>query len=200
MQRTVFETMWAAVFYSGKIAVGKHHLPVLDHIDWNDCLKLDNDSISAPLRMELYRKQIEEKGLDVELDFVDDRVFVQADEEQISQVFVNILRNAVQALSVRPLAMLDADKQPIIAPDIIVLLNNTYSKKEIEISISDNGPGIPEEAQSSIFRPNFTTKSNGNGLGLAISKRIVEGTGGRITFESSDKGTTFYVYLKKKTR
>lgn len=61
-KRTVFETMWAAVFYSGKIAVGKHHLPVLDHIDWNDCLKLDNDSISAPLRMELYRKQIEEKG------------------------------------------------------------------------------------------------------------------------------------------
>ncbi len=61
-KRTVFETMWAAVFYSGKIAVGKHGLPVLDHIDWNDCLKLDDDSISAPLRMELYRKQIEEKG------------------------------------------------------------------------------------------------------------------------------------------
>lgn len=130
----------------------------------------------------------------------DQGVFVQADEEQISQVFVNILRNAVQALSNRQIAMMDADKQSIIAPDIIVLLNNTYSKKEIEISISDNGPGIPEEAQSSIFRPNFTTKSNGNGLGLAISKRIVEGTGGRITFESSDKGTTFYVYLKKKTR
>jgi nitrogen fixation/metabolism regulation signal transduction histidine kinase len=130
----------------------------------------------------------------------DQGVFVQADEEQISQVFVNILRNAVQALSNRQIAMSDVDKQPIIAPDIIVLLNNTYSKKEIEISISDNGPGIPEEAQSSIFRPNFTTKSNGNGLGLAISKRIVEGTGGRITFESSDKGTTFYVYLKKKTR
>ena len=130
----------------------------------------------------------------------DHGVFVQADEEQISQVFVNILRNAVQALSNRQIAMSDADKQSIIAPDIIVLLNNTYSKKEIEISISDNGPGIPEEVQPSIFRPNFTTKSNGNGLGLAISKRIVEGTGGRITFESSDKGTTFYVYLKKKTR
>ncbi len=61
-KRTVFETMWAAVFYSGKIAVGRHGLPVLDHIDWNDCLKLDDDSISAPVRMELYRKQIEEKG------------------------------------------------------------------------------------------------------------------------------------------
>ena len=61
-KRSVFDTMWAAVFYSGKIAVGKHGLPVLDHIDWNDCLKLDDDSISAPVRMELYRKQIKEKG------------------------------------------------------------------------------------------------------------------------------------------
>ncbi len=61
-KRSVFETMWAAVFYSGKIAVGKHGLPVLDHIDWNDCLKLDDDSISAPLRMERYRKQLKEKG------------------------------------------------------------------------------------------------------------------------------------------
>ena len=60
-KRSVFDTMWAAVFYSGKIAVGRHGLPVLDHIDWNDCLKLDDDSISAPLRMELYRKQLEEK-------------------------------------------------------------------------------------------------------------------------------------------
>ncbi len=61
-KRTVFETMWAAVFYSAKIAVGKHGLPVLDHTDWNDCLKLDDDSISAPLRIELYKKQLEEKG------------------------------------------------------------------------------------------------------------------------------------------
>lgn len=113
----------------------------------------------------------------------DSGVMAYADSEQISQVFVNILRNAIQAMSGRT----DAD--------IIVVLNAAYAKDEICISFSDNGPGIPEEIQPRIFRPSFTTKSNGNGLGLAISKRIVEGTNGRITFESSDKGTTFYVYL-----
>lgn len=116
----------------------------------------------------------------------DQGVNVIADQEQISQVFVNILRNAIQATTGKE----DAD--------IIVMLNAAYSDSEIQISISDNGPGIPENVKPSIFRPNFTTKSNGNGLGLAISKRIVDGTGGRITFESSDKGTTFFVYLKKR--
>ena len=67
----------------------------------------------------------------------------------------------------------------------------------MEISISDNGPGIPEAIQSKIFMPNFTTKSTGMGLGLAITKNIVDGCEGSITFETSDKGTTFYIYFKK---
>ena len=116
----------------------------------------------------------------------DSGVMGLADKEQISQVFVNIIRNAIQAL--------EGQKNG----DIIVTLNPLYSEREMEISISDNGPGIPAEIQEKIFRPNFTTKSNGNGLGLAISKHIVEGSGGRIEFETSPKGTTFYIYLRKK--
>lgn len=112
----------------------------------------------------------------------DTGVIVRADNEQISQVFVNIIRNALQASPT----------------DIIVMLNTAYSEKEVQISISDDGTGIPEDIQSRIFQPNFTTKSNGNGLGLAISKHIVEGSGGRIEFETSPKGTTFYIYLRKK--
>ena len=110
----------------------------------------------------------------------DSGVIAYADQEQISQVFVNIIRNAIQASPT----------------DIIVVLNAAYSDREIQISISDDGCGIPEEIQPRIFMPNFTTKSNGNGLGLAISKHIVEASGGRITFETSPKGTTFYVYLR----
>ena len=116
----------------------------------------------------------------------DSGVMGLADKEQISQVFVNIIRNAIQAL--------EGQKDG----DLIVTLNPLYSEREMEISISDNGPGIPAEIQEKIFRPNFTTKSNGNGLGLAISKHIVEGSGGRIEFETSPKGTTFYIYLRKK--
>ena len=112
----------------------------------------------------------------------DSGVLAYADQEQISQVFVNILRNAIQASPT----------------DIIVVLNAAYSEREIQISFSDDGTGIPADIQPKIFRPNFTTKSNGNGLGLAISKHIVEASGGRITFDTSDKGTTFYIYLRKK--
>ena len=112
----------------------------------------------------------------------DSGVIVRADNEQISQVFVNIIRNALQASPT----------------DIIVVLNTAYSEREVQISISDDGTGIPEDIQSRIFQPNFTTKSNGNGLGLAISKHIVEGSGGRIEFDTSPKGTTFYIYLRKK--
>ena len=111
----------------------------------------------------------------------DSGVMVLADKEQISQVFVNIIRNALQASPT----------------DIIVNLHTAYSEREIQISISDDGTGIPEDIQSRIFRPNFTTKSNGNGLGLAISKHIIEGSGGRIEFATSPKGTTFYIYLRK---
>lgn len=112
----------------------------------------------------------------------DSGVIVRADKEQISQVFVNIIKNALQASPT----------------DIIVVLNAAYSEREVQISISDDGTGIPEDIQARIFQPNFTTKSNGNGLGLAISKHIVEGSGGRIEFETSPKGTTFYIYLRKK--
>ena len=122
----------------------------------------------------------------------DSGIIVRADNEQIAQVFVNIIRNALQAISNEQSAMSNQH------PDVIVVLNATYSEREVQISISDNGTGIPEDIQSRIFQPNFTTKSNGNGLGLAISKHIVEGSGGRIEFETSPKGTTFYIYLRKK--
>lgn len=113
----------------------------------------------------------------------DTGLIVEADKEQIGQVFTNIIRNAIQALGDKP------------DGDIIVVLKDLND--QIEISVSDNGPGIPEEIQEKIFTPNFTTKTGGSGLGLAISKNIVEGAGGHITFTTSNKGTTFYIYLKK---
>lgn len=110
-------------------------------------------------------------------------VMALADSEQISQVFNNLIKNALQAIEDRP------------GGDIIVILKETAD--DVEISVSDNGCGIPEEIREKVFRPNFTTKSTGMGLGLAISKNIVEGSGGTIAFETSDRGTTFYVHLRK---
>ena len=110
-----------------------------------------------------------------------DGIRVYADKDQIQQVFTNILRNALQALEERT------------DGDVIVLLKQEEDK--VVISFSDNGGGIPEEVRSRIFTPNFTTKSYGTGLGLAIARNIVEGCDGSIRFETSDKGTTFFVTL-----
>ena len=116
----------------------------------------------------------------------DHGVPVWADAEQIPQVFTNILRNALQAMEGQENA------------DIIVILKDAPEPDHVVVSFSDNGPGIPEDIRERIFMPNFTTKNTGMGLGLAISKNIVEGSGGKICFQTSEKGTTFFVYLRKK--
>jgi two-component system nitrogen regulation sensor histidine kinase NtrY len=108
------------------------------------------------------------------------RVF--ADKDQLSRVFSNLLKNAVQSIpeqtSGKITVSMYADEQSVI------------------VSVSDNGIGIPEDRKASLFTPNFTTKTGGTGLGLAMSKNIVEQSGGTIWFESEEgKGSVFYVRL-----
>lgn len=117
----------------------------------------------------------------------DSGVLCVADPALIGEVFTNIIKNAIQALGHRE----DGDV-------IIVLREETVKEQRlVSISISDNGPGIPEEIRDKVFMPNFTTKSTGAGLGLAISKNIVEGSNGTLRFDTSDKGTTFYIHLRQ---
>ena len=68
-----------------------------------------------------------------------------------------------------------------------------YRKKaDIVIEVQDTGEGIPEEAKSKLFTPMFTTKSKGQGFGLAVVKRVTESMNGTVTFESEQgKGTKF---------
>lgn len=108
-------------------------------------------------------------------------VWAMTDEQQISQVFNNLIKNALQAI------------EGVSQGDIIIILKQT--KQDVVISVSDNGCGIAADVRDKVFRPNFTTKNNGMGLGLAISKNIIEGSGGDISFVTSKQGTTFYVHL-----
>jgi len=113
---------------------------------------------------------------------VHEKVYVFADKTQLNRLFTNLLQNAMEA----------CHDQEICAISLVEELNYGF----ILIRISDNGEGIPEPMQSKIFIPNFTTKSSGTGLGLAMSKTIVEQARGRIWFETQeDAGTTFFVEL-----
>jgi nitrogen fixation/metabolism regulation signal transduction histidine kinase len=122
---------------------------------------------------------------------------VMADAEQIIQVFTNIARNAIQAMNGQENGDLIIILKAVLN-DQRTSLGLSEDTEWVEISFSDNGPGIPKDIQDKVFIPNFTTKNTGAGLGLAISKNIVEGSGGKITFRSSEKGTIFFVYLRKK--
>src|SRR5207248_5305160 len=66
---------------------------------------------------------------------------------------------------------------------------------ELLIEISDTGPGIPPEIQPSLFKPYFSTKSRGTGMGLALTEKLVGQHGGRIDFRTSPSGTTFGIAI-----
>lgn len=107
---------------------------------------------------------------------------VHADREQLLRVFNNLIKNAVQAIP---------DGQE---GQISVVLRQ--ADDEVIAEVHDNGTGIAEEDRERIFRPNFTTKGSGMGLGLAMVQRMVEGAGGRVWFESRlGEGSTFFVAL-----
>jgi len=107
-------------------------------------------------------------------------IFVKGDRDQCLRVFNNILKNANQAT--------DETEQPNIE------INCVLSDGKIIIQIKDNGCGIADELKSNIFNPNFTTKSTGSGLGLAMVKNIMQGFGGRVWFDSEKNvGSVFYL-------
>lgn len=107
---------------------------------------------------------------------------VMADKGQLVRVFNNLITNAIQAIPD------DREGQ--------LFIGMRREEDEVIVKVEDNGVGIPSDQQEKVFTPNFTTKSSGTGLGLAMSKNMVELAGGRIWFESEvGKGTTFYVAL-----
>ena len=106
---------------------------------------------------------------------------IQADPDQLTQVFNNIISNAIQAMP---------------EGGQLVIKSEAPSPDWVTISIKDTGVGIPEEILEKLFEPLFTTKAKGIGLGLAVSKTLVKGHGGNIEMKSEvGKGSTFTVKL-----
>ncbi len=126
-----------------------------------------------------------EKNLEIVRDFHQSLPPVVLDKEQIKQVFLNILLNAIDATS----------ENGTITVGTKLVKKNGY-QDAVKIMVRDTGEGIPKEDLERIFTPFFTTKHQGNGLGLAISHQIVQEHHGSIEVESEEsKGTTFCVTL-----
>jgi two-component system, LuxR family, sensor kinase FixL len=120
-----------------------------------------------------------------ESQFDDKDPFIYADSLLIQQVILNLLRNAAGEL------------ENITKNNKKILLRTKVQNDIVNVSVTDNGPGILDIYNKSIFKPFFTTKSDGLGIGLAICKSIIEEHEGEIKFENNQSaGVTFSFKLK----
>jgi len=125
-----------------------------------------------------FRHSLELKGISYEIEFVENDLVVFIGKEQLMQVLINIVQNSIEAM----------DKGARLS--IKAFREDSW----VCIEIKDEGVGIKKSDLDKIFNPFFSTKESGTGLGLYITKRIVENNGGSISVKSEEgKGTTTYL-------
>jgi nitrogen fixation/metabolism regulation signal transduction histidine kinase len=126
-----------------------------------------------------------ENNIDFSITGFERPLIVTIDKGQIRQVFGNIIKNGIESAK-------GANREIIK-----ISINATAVNDLLQVSITDNGTGIPDEIMQRIFLPNFTTKSNGSGIGLALSERIMALHGGQISAENKiDGGAVFTMMFK----
>jgi signal transduction histidine kinase len=158
----------------------------LSDVDLSDLL---SDSL------DLVADKLQEKRTPVERRGADEELRGRWDEDQLRQVFVNLLANAVDASPAESPVTVTAERAEVAA----AARRNGDSGKRVagaRVSIEDRGEGMDEQTRARIFEPFFTRKKKGTGLGLAIARQIVEQHGGAIRVESEPgRGTRFTIEL-----
>jgi PAS domain S-box-containing protein len=139
-----------------------------------ECLNINDIILKL---MPLIRYEARDTNTVVELQHADSLPLLFLDRIQIEQVILNLVRNAVEAMS----------EAKTTNPHLIVR-TELQSKSTVIVSIIDNGPGLPNEDFSTLFKPYITSKKMGTGMGLAISRTIVEAHGGKLSASHNLKG------------
>jgi len=130
--------------------------------------------------LELLHPEIENRGIQVHQRLARQLPLTPIDTTQMQQVLVNLIKNAMQAMT----------------RDGTLTLQTGEGPKGVWVSVGDSGGGIPQEQINRIFEPFYTTKKKGSGLGLMIVQRIVRSHGGTIELESqTGRGTVFRIWL-----
>jgi signal transduction histidine kinase len=134
--------------------------------------------------MLLIRSELVIRGLDLTFDPAGDLPFVVGDRVQIQQVVLNLVRNALEAMADMPRQLRR------------VVIRTQRDGPDTAVSVSDAGPPISEAVFAALFKPFHTTKSDGLGMGMAISRSIIQAHGGRIWAErNADRGLTVHFTL-----
>jgi signal transduction histidine kinase len=131
----------------------------------------------------LLKPDLEKKKITIERHYKEKRYEAQLDPELMEQVFINLIKNAMDALA--------TIQEPKISLHIFKSLEG-----ELEIQIADNGPGISAELLEEIFVPFFTTKQEGSGIGLSLSRQIIQMHKGNLyAYSKEGTGTIFTMKL-----
>lgn len=128
--------------------------------------------------------RLRESGIRIRHDRGDDDLRVLAEPVRLEQVIVNLVQNALEAMEG---AEID---------DPALTLSTTRKGGQVEISVTDNGPGLDAATAAALFTPFTTTKARGLGLGLVISRDIVAAFGGELNLRPSDRGAVFVITLR----
>ena len=128
-----------------------------------------------------FRPVLEYLEIEFETDIPDDLPKLSLDPLKIRQVFLNILRNAQESIN---------------HPNGVIHFHAETTSQYVRISVCDNGCGMTSSQKARVFEPFITYKSGGTGLGLAVTREIIEAHHGFIEIESAPgTGSTFHVYI-----
>lgn len=121
--------------------------------------------------IQLMRPEVRKHPVELSWSCESDFLVIQADEEMIEQVLINLIKNSSEALGDTPNAKIS--------------VTGYYGGNHVAIDVTDNGPGIIQEAMTKVFVPFFTTKKTGSGIGLSLSRQIMQMHSGSLTVTSS---------------
>ena len=141
-----------------------------------------NELIAATVS--LYKPIFNKRNLQLRSELPAKDFYAEIDDELIEQVLINLLKNAMEALN----------KNGTVTVRLV-------EKQDFQISVIDNGPGISPEVMENIFTPFYTTKEEGSGIGLSLSRQIIRKHNGELNVKSKfGESTVFTIQLPKKTQ
>ncbi len=138
--------------------------------------------------VQLADTQARRGAIEVDIQVPAELPLIQGDQHQLAQLFTNLLANAYEAMEGRG--------HVAIAAGATRVEDGLDGREAVQVEVTDDGPGMPQDVADHVFDPFFTTKAKGSGLGLAIVRKIVDAHDGQIDLKTAPGcGTTIRVTL-----
>jgi signal transduction histidine kinase len=170
---------------------------VLEVLEFVRPVQLQVEPVALPALLEralqIAGRQASPGGVAVDVSVPPGLPAIEGDEHQLTQVFTNLLTNAFEALGGAGRVAVSAALQPAESDPHG---EDPHARATVRVEVTDDGPGVPDEARDRIFAPFFTTKPRGSGLGLSIVRKLVDAHEGAIdVMAGGEGGTTFRITL-----